>query len=205
MRGIWTRSVPHCPLMSHPQPFQALGSKSWSISTLFLLWIKRGINMHLSVPSSHSHSWNPHPTVHNCVSAGKVVSWDCSWTTWIHLGMGKAGTGPTTSAQQRHCLQTRPFAMRKGKQEAWEKGGQLHSPHAPSFPPAAPWEMGSFGPANRESLTPARSTSGLISSLLHVLPHKWLCPFNRNKAMGFFSGIFQDHPSQYLEAGDCFF
>lgn len=130
MTGIWTRSVLHSSLMSSPQLFQALGSKNWSISTLFFLWPKQRINMHLSVPSSHSHSWKPHPTTHNCVPAGKAVSRDWGWTTWIHLGMEQAGTGPTTSAQQHHRLQTCPFAMRKGKQEAWEKGGQLRSPHS---------------------------------------------------------------------------
>lgn len=118
MRGIWTRSVPHCPLMSHPQPFQALGSKSWSVSTLFLLWIKRGINMHLSVPSSHSHSWNPHPTVHNCVSAGKwshgtaVGQLESIWE-WEKLGQGPPLPLSRDTACKRALL-------------PWEKANRRH-------------------------------------------------------------------------------
>lgn len=181
---IWTRSFPPCTPMSHPKPFWALVCKGWSISTLYYFifsWKKEWINIYLLEPSSHSYSLKPALW---CACAGKVIPWDVGWTTWINLGNWKLGWSPLLPFSSDTAWKCALLPWEKAKTKAREKGGQLLSPHAPSFPCCTSMRNG-------KSLTPARSASGLISSLLHILPQKWLYLFHRSNSTNFSMKYFK--------------
>lgn len=99
-------------------------------------------------------------------------------------GKAKVGMGSAASAQQWLCLQTNFFAMRKCEKEAGEKGGQHPSPHTLSFPRFTFMRNGNRWPPSF-TLTPANSSSGLISSLLHILPQTWVYLLNRSNETDF--------------------
>lgn len=75
------------------------------------------------------------------------------------------------------------FVTRKCKKQAWETGGQLSSPHSLSscrtFVRNENWRPLSF------TIPPTKPSSGLISSVLRILPHKWIYLLNRNSENDF--------------------
>lgn len=95
------------------------------------------------------------------------------------------------------------FVTRKCKKQAWETGEQFSSPHSLSscctFMRNGNWWLLSF------TIQPTKPSSDLISSLLRILPQKWVYLLNRNNKNDFsLWNVLRSLMSVYENGGICF-